>query len=73
MNGLGYIWFNLELAFHLNLKIMLEERLENRFVQKWSSDINDSRKCILYKEIKSVICALLSFIAIYPCNILLFF
>ena len=52
-NGFGYIWLNQ--AENINqqaFKCMLKERLTDQYKQTWSHTVNDSRKCILYKNVK---------------------
>ena len=52
-NGLGYVW--IEQKNNVNavyVKGELKERLKLQYIQQWHFTINNSPKCVLYKEIK---------------------
>ena len=53
-NGFGYIWISqAENVSQKVFKIMFKERLIDQYKQTWIQNVNDSGKCILYKNVKN--------------------
>ena len=52
-NGFGYVWYNQGNGLNIEcFKEDFKERLHREFVQEWRSFLNESPKCLLYREIK---------------------
>ena len=55
-NESGYIW-DLQVVEHETTFISaFVQRLKDQFLQKWSADINNNRKLVLYKDFKHSFC-----------------
>ena len=52
-NGFGYVWVQQAENIDVNqFKAAFKERMFNQYVQVWKTTISESRKCLLYKELK---------------------
>ena len=53
-HGFGYIWNDQAVANEKTFINLFEQRIKDEFIQKCFNDIQNSDRCRLYKEIKTV-------------------
>ena len=52
--GLSYIWLDQRCENIKGLKLLVEQRLKDQFLQKWHSELQGMTSCDFYREIKQV-------------------